>query len=111
MMSGMFESTIRCDLVLEPQLAALQPRDFELVAGRLRRQRADPLVELAMLGLQRLKIWRRDCRRSSRVALLPHPRAPEPRPLATTGGRTEPCKWVKTKRTIRDLLRGGDTGC
>ena len=46
MMSGMFESTICWIWSLSMQLAALQPRDLELVARRLRRQRANPLVEL-----------------------------------------------------------------
>ena len=51
MMSGMFEIEDPLDLVLEHQLAALQPGDLELVPGRLRRQHPDTLVELAVLGL------------------------------------------------------------
>ena len=40
------------DLVLEHQLALLQPRELELIAGRLRGKQPDLLVELAVLGLQ-----------------------------------------------------------
>src|SRR5689334_2415428 len=43
------------NLVLDHQLAALEPRELQLVAGRLRREKTDSLVERAMLGLQRVK--------------------------------------------------------
>jgi hypothetical protein len=47
------------DVVLEMQFAPLQPGDFELVAGRLGAKRPNALVELAMLGSERLKPWAR----------------------------------------------------
>jgi hypothetical protein len=40
------------DMVLEVELALLEPGDLELVADRLRAQRPDPLIEQAVLGLQ-----------------------------------------------------------
>ena len=43
------------DLVLQHQLAALQSRDFELVAGRFGRERADPIVQIAMFGPERVQ--------------------------------------------------------
>ena len=40
------------DLILQPELAALQPGDLELVRTVLRRQRRDLLVEPPMFGLE-----------------------------------------------------------
>ena len=53
------------DLVLEHQLAALQPGDFELVAGRLCGEKPDPFVEVAVLGLERFERLPAVRRRSS----------------------------------------------
>jgi hypothetical protein len=44
------------DEVLEHQLAFLQPRNLELVADRLGRQRPDALVKAPVLGLEGLKV-------------------------------------------------------
>ena len=46
----MLRSSDLLDLVLEPQLALLEPRELELVAAGLAISAAISLVELAMLG-------------------------------------------------------------
>jgi hypothetical protein len=43
------------DLILELELAPFEPRDLQLVTGWFRGEVLDSLVELAVLGLERLE--------------------------------------------------------
>jgi uncharacterized protein YdcH (DUF465 family) len=97
------------DLVLELKLAALQSRQLKLVAGRLGGESKDPLIEVAVLGFERLKSWPRlvvihaeafthvSWRRNRSIA----------RPSARYGGQAE--QMAETRPRFRDLLSGGDT--
>jgi hypothetical protein len=47
------------DLVLEPKLALLQPRQLQLIGSAVRAKSGNLLVESAMLRLKRLELSRR----------------------------------------------------
>ena len=63
-MSGTMRVGQGRDLVLQRQLALLQPRDLELVDRSGDTQQLDLLVESAMLGLEQDQDLSRDRRRS-----------------------------------------------
>jgi hypothetical protein len=84
-------------LILDHQLAALEPRKFQLVANRFRAKELDTLVELAVLGFERFEHPHR-VKIVHLPPILPHPDCRWNLSRFTASGAAEPPKRQQGSR-------------